>query len=213
MPGSTKDDPGDPGSGTDRCDDIEVEPGGKTEVRQSECVAHEDADADVNWDVGEAHQDVQVKGESVGTCQASAREGESASAHNQVTDEQSDQHPSMNDDNAPEMPPAPPEPPDKAAQQGNEPPSTELKGEWKVPNSSLVLLVLPQNSQRDHSPELIASAFGQSPHTSVKSHHTSGSTRMYICLYFWVQLTTSQHTHFWYRPIHKTGTALLQQYN
>ena len=190
MPGSTKDDPGDPGSGTDRHDDVEVKPGGETEVRQSECVAHEDADADVDWDVREAHQDVQVKGESVGTRQASVREGESASTHNQVTDEQSDQRPSTDDDNAPEMPPAPPEPPDEATQRGNEPPSTELKGEWKVPSSSLVLLVLPQNSQRDHSPELIASAFSQSPHTSVKSHRTSGSTRMYICLYFWVQPTT-----------------------
>ena len=41
--------------------------------------------------------------------------------------------------------------------------SNSIKGcKCQPENSSLVLLVFPHNSQRDHPPELIASAFGQS---------------------------------------------------
>ena len=58
VPGSSEDDPEDPGGGVDRHNDVEVEPGSETEVRRSECVMHEDADVDIDWDVGEACQDV-----------------------------------------------------------------------------------------------------------------------------------------------------------
>ena len=46
APGSTEDAPDSPGGGTDRRADVEVEPGGETEVRRSRSVAHGHADAD-----------------------------------------------------------------------------------------------------------------------------------------------------------------------
>ena len=62
--GNATDDPEDPEGGVDRRMDTEVEPGGETKVRRSECVPHESADADVDWDVGEARRDAQVARES-----------------------------------------------------------------------------------------------------------------------------------------------------
>ena len=135
VPGSSEVDPEDPGGATDRREEVQVEPGGKAGAERSGSVVHESADTDVDEEIGGARRDAQVDGESAGTRRASAREGESASAHDQVTDEQSDQRPSTDDDDVPEMPPAPPEPPDEAARRGNEPPSAELEGEWKVPAS------------------------------------------------------------------------------
>ena len=46
APGGTEDAPDSPGGGTDRRADVEVEPGGETEVRRSRSVAHGHADAD-----------------------------------------------------------------------------------------------------------------------------------------------------------------------
>ena len=134
VPGSTEDDPGDPGGGADRRDDTEVEPGGEAEVRQSECVAHENADAAVDEEVGEARRGAQVEGESAGMRRDMLIERERGSAsaleRSTTTDEENDQRPSSDDDDIPGIPPDPPEPPDVTVQRRNEPPSAELEGEW-----------------------------------------------------------------------------------
>ena len=46
APGSTEDAPDSPGGGMDRRADVEVKPGGETEVRRSRSVAHGHADVD-----------------------------------------------------------------------------------------------------------------------------------------------------------------------
>ena len=79
--------------------------------------------------------DVQVEGENIGTRRASERGGESASAHNQVTDDKNNQCPLPGVNDVPDIPPTPPEPPDGTTKLQNEPPSAELEGEWKVPAS------------------------------------------------------------------------------
>ena len=38
----------------------------------------------------------------------------------------------------------------------------------------------------------------ESPHTSVRPHRTSGSTRMYICLYCWARLGAGRQLWYWY---------------
>ena len=53
VPGSTEVDPEDPGSAMDRREDVEVEPGGKTEARRTGSIAHKDVDVDVDREVGE----------------------------------------------------------------------------------------------------------------------------------------------------------------
>ena len=115
-------------------DDVEVEPGGETKARRCGSVAHEDVDADVDWDVGEARRDAQVKRESAGMRREVSieRERGSASAHERSTTtvEDTDQHPSTDDDDVPGIPPTPPEPLDEAVQRTDEPLSVELEGEW-----------------------------------------------------------------------------------
>ena len=55
--------------------------------------------------------------------------------HDQVTDEENDQHPWPDVDNVPVDPPDPPEPPDRTMKWRDEPPSAELEGDWEVPVS------------------------------------------------------------------------------
>ena len=52
--------------------------------------------------------------------------------HDQATDDENHQGPSTDEDDVPEMPPEPPELPDGTVKRQDEPPSTELKGEWKI---------------------------------------------------------------------------------
>ena len=132
VPGSSKDDPEDPGGATDRRDVVEVEPGGETMGRRSGRVADESADAEVDEEVGGARRDAQVDGESAGTCRASEREGKSASVHSRTTDEENDQCPPTDDDDIPGIAPAPPEPPDGTAKPQDESPSAELEGKWRL---------------------------------------------------------------------------------
>ena len=138
VPGSAEDDPEDQGGATDRRKVVEVEPGSETKARRSGSVAHEDVDADLDREAGEARRDAQVEGESAGTRRdvSIERERGSASAHERSTTtvEETDQRPSSDDD-IPGVPPDTPEPPDVTAQRRNEPPSAELEGEWEVPAS------------------------------------------------------------------------------
>ena len=136
MPGSSEDDSEAPGGGTDRHEVVEVEPGGETTDRRNGSVADEDADADVGRVAGEARRGAQVEGESAGTRRDISIERErgsvSALERSMTTDKENDQRPLPDDDDVPEDPT---EPPDVAAWRGNEPPSAELEGEWKVPAS------------------------------------------------------------------------------
>ena len=72
-----------------------------------------------------------MEGESARRCRASEREGESASAHDQVTDEENGQHTSTDDGDVPGIPPTP-EPPDGTAKRQDGPTSAELEGEWRL---------------------------------------------------------------------------------
>ena len=67
VPGNAKVDPEDPGSATDRCEDVEVEPGGETKARRSGHIAHEDTDTIVDDEVEGMRRDAQVDRESAGT--------------------------------------------------------------------------------------------------------------------------------------------------
>ena len=139
VPGSSEDDPEDPGGATDRRDDVEVEPGGETKVRRSRSVAHGHADADTTgasdggtMDTGgvEGHEEVvEDAGHGGATNGASGESWRVASKA--LAAEETRQHPKRHQD-SPVDPPAPPEPPDGTAKLQDQPPSAELEGEWNV---------------------------------------------------------------------------------
>ena len=138
VPGSAKVDPEDPGGGTDRREVIKVEPGGETEARRSECVAHKDADANTGGVEGRLEV-VEVTGnDGIHGGDGGATNGASGESRRvmpkALAAEEAHQHPERRQD-SPENPPTPPEPPDGTTKLQNEPPSAELEGEWKVPVS------------------------------------------------------------------------------
>ena len=117
--------------------DVQVEPGGETEVERIEHAAHEDANAEVDGEVAETRRDAEVEVESAGTRRGTSVEGErwSATTHERSSteaDEDNNQRTPQDVEDVPGPSPGPPPPvltPDEPGQRQNKPPSVELEGE------------------------------------------------------------------------------------